>query len=88
MTKLVVVIAVATSLLAAATSSRLLAALSGSRLPSLGSFGMIRLAVRTKPPKLPRFKAPKSMTSRVFKTKKDKAMTRQALKKALKEMLP
>ena len=49
---------------------------------------MIRLAMRTKPPKLPRFKAPKNMTSRVFKTKKDKAKTRHALNKILKEMLP
>jgi len=88
MIKLVVVIAVATSLLAHLTSSRLLAALSGSRLPSLGSFGIISLAMRLNAPKLPRFKAPKSMTSRVFKTKKDKAKTRRALNKALKEMLP
>jgi len=36
---------------------------------------------RKKAPKLPRFKAPKSMTSKVYKTKKDKAMTRQSLKK-------
>lgn len=42
---------------------------------------MIRPAMRTKPPKLPRFKAPKSMTSKVFKTKKDKAKTRQSLKR-------
>ena len=49
---------------------------------------MIRLTMSTKPPKLPRFKAPKSMTSKVFKTKKDKAKTRQALNKNLKEMLP
>ena len=59
-----------------------------SRLPSLGSFGIISLAMRPNAPKLPRFKAPKSMTSRVFKTKKDKAKTRRALNKALKEMLP
>lgn len=49
---------------------------------------MIGLAMRTKPPKFPRFKAPKNMTSRVFKTKKDKIKTRHALNKALKEMLP
>jgi hypothetical protein len=37
----------------------------------------------TKPPKLPRFKAPKSMASKVFKTKKDKAKTRRSLKTEL-----
>lgn len=46
---------------------------------------MIRLTMNTKPPKLPRFKAPKSMTSRYFKTKKDKAKTRRSLNKSLKE---
>jgi len=39
--------------------------------------------MRTPLPKLPRFKAPKSMTSKVFKTKKDKAKTRQSLKREL-----
>ena len=44
---------------------------------------MIRLTMSAKPPKLPRFKAPKSMASKVFKTKKDKAKTRQSLKQEL-----
>lgn len=38
-------------------------------------------------PKLPRFKAPKDMKSKVFKTKKDKASTRRALNKKLKDNL-
>lgn len=38
-----------------------------------------------KPPKLPRFQAPKSMTSRVCKTKKDKARTRRALEAKLRK---
>ena len=39
--------------------------------------------MRNRVPKLPRFNAPKSMTSKVFKTKKDKAKTRQSLKQEL-----
>ena len=39
--------------------------------------------MRNRVPKLPRLKAPKSMTSKVFKTKKDKAKTRQSLKQEL-----
>jgi len=39
--------------------------------------------MRNRMPKLPRFKAPKSMTSKVFKTKKDKAKTRRSLKREL-----
>ena len=37
--------------------------------------------------KLPRFKAPKSMASKVFKTKKDKANTRRSLNLELKKNL-
>jgi len=43
--------------------------------------------MKAKPPKLPRFKAPKSMASRVFKTKKDKAKTRRSLNQDLKRIL-
>ena len=53
------------------------------KLPKRGSFGTIALAMRNRVPKLPRFNAPKSMTSKVFKTKKDKAKTRRSLKREL-----
>lgn len=35
--------------------------------------------IKPEAPKLPRFKAPKSMNSVIFKTKKEKASTRQKL---------
>ena len=38
-------------------------------------------------PKLPRFKAPKSMKSVVFKTNKDKASTRQKLNLKAKRLV-
>lgn len=37
-------------------------------------------------PKLPRFRCPKDMKSRVFKTKKDKAKSRAKLNKMMKVM--
>jgi len=52
-------------------------------LPQPQAFGTIALAMRDRVPKLPRFKAPKSMASKVFKTKKDKAKTRRSLKQEL-----
>ena len=55
------------------------------KLPRLGSSGIIALAMRKDPPKLPRFKAPKIMVSRVFLTKKDKSRARRTLNKATKE---
>ena len=45
------------------------------------------LAMAKRPPKLPRFQAPKSMASKVYKTKKDKARTRRALDAKLKKDL-
>lgn len=36
-------------------------------------------------PKLPRFKCPKDMKSRIFKTKKDKAKSRAKLKRLIYE---
>lgn len=38
-------------------------------------------------PALPRFQAPKSMVSKIYKTKKDKSQSRQALKRDVEERM-
>lgn len=42
-------------------------------------------AAKKAAPKLPRFKCPKSLSSKTFKTKKDKARTRKSLNKLASE---
>lgn len=42
-------------------------------------------AAKKAAPKLPRFKCPKNLSSKTFKTKKDKARTRKSLNKLAAE---